>query len=222
VESTTRRILRLVVVPIVALLICACESTGYGCPPVEGNRGNPTAGAQPMASVDPCPPGTSDGSMTGTVYVLTAPAAGPGVTTAIQRRFAAPDVKGLPVSVPLRCGAATGAPSDWGLRHLRWEDAHGDPWHRDPFRDHGFEAEIIRTLESSTAQVQASGNTLLVVVRYSSQKQSCYSNNPWGFAVVVGLNDRGFGDQHPVGIITAYWIDPEGNMAPPKWWNPKL
>src|SRR5262249_51407984 len=175
-----------------------------------------------VAAVDPCPPGTSDGSMFGLpVYILSTPAAQPGVTMAIQRRFAAADVKGLAVSVPLRCGAATGAPSDWGWRHLHWQDAAGDPWHRDPLRDHAFEAEIIRTLGDSKAQVQAQGNTLIVVVRYTDEKSSCYSNKPWGFAVVVGLNDKGFGDQRPIGIITAYWIDPNGDMAPPKWWNPK-
>src|SRR5262249_42616849 len=85
------RILRLVGVLVVVPLIWGCESGPYGCPPAEGSARSVTTGAQPVAAVDPCPPGTSDGSMFGLpVYILSTPAAQPGVTIAIQRPFAAP------------------------------------------------------------------------------------------------------------------------------------
>lgn len=219
VRLPLRRMLLAVSALVITGLIVGCGSPQYDCPPLQGYHADPASGARSVAAVDPCDASAGVDKIL-TVYSLSADRAKPAVATAIQRRFTAADVKGWPLSVPLRCGAATGAPSDWGLRHFRWAEAHGDPWHRDPFTHPTFDAEIIRTLGESTAQVQGQGNTLLVVARYTQQKSSCFSNNPWGFAVVIGLNDRGFGDQRLIGMITAYWIDPTGNMAPPMWWIP--
>ena len=88
--------------------------------------------------------------------------------------------------------------------------------HKDPTSDHLFEAEIIRTLSDKNAQVQVVGNTLAVAVNYTPDKSACVANRPWGFVVVVGLQEK-YGDEFPVGLITAYYVDPDPQRIP-RWW----